>query len=49
MSEHDTKVRANHNEIEEACMKNYEDLTERELRIQLAASYRLVEELGWSF
>ncbi len=49
MSEHDTKVQANHNEIEEACMKNYEDLTERELRIQLAASYRLVEELGWSF
>ena len=29
MSEHDTKVQANHNEIEEACMKNYEDLTER--------------------
>ena len=49
MSEHETKVQANHNEIEEACMKNYEDLTERELRIQLAASYRLVEELGWSF
>ena len=49
MSEHDIKVQANHNEIEEACMKNYEDLTERELRIQLAASYRLVEELGWSF
>ena len=32
-----------------ACMKNYEDLTEKDLRIQLAASYRLVEELGWSF
>ena len=30
-------------------MKSYEDLTEKELRIQLAASYRLIEELGWSF
>ncbi len=49
MSEHDTKIQANHNEIEKACMKNYEELTEKDLRIQLAASYRLVEELGWSF
>ncbi len=49
MSEHDIKVKANHIEIEESCMKNYEDLNEKELRIQLAASYRLVEELGWSF
>ena len=49
MSEHDTKVKANHAEIEEACMKDYADLTEQDLRIQLAASYRLVEKLGWSF
>ena len=49
MSEHDTKVKANHIEIEKSCMKDYEDLSEKELRIQLAASYRLVEELGWSF
>ena len=49
MSKHDTKVKANHIEIEEACMKDYEELTEKDLRIQLAASYRLVEELGWSF
>ena len=26
-----------------------QDLSEKDLRIQLAASYRLVEELGWSF
>ena len=37
MSEHIIKVKANHIEIEESCMKNYEDLSERELRIQLAA------------
>ncbi len=49
MSEHDTKVKANHLEIEKSCMKSYEDLTEKDLRIQLAASYRLIEELGWSF
>ena len=49
MSELDAKVKANHLEIESSCMKNYEDLSEKELRIQLAASYRLVEELGWSF
>ena len=49
MSEHDAKVQANHLEIEKSCMKSYEELTERELRIQLAASYRLVEQLGWSF
>ncbi len=49
MSEHDTKVKANHLEIEKSCMKDYKELTERELRIHLAASYRLVEELGWSF
>ena len=49
MSNHEKKVKANHLEIEMACMKDYEDLTERDLRIQLAASYRLVEELGWSF
>ena len=49
MSKHDTKVKANHIEIEEACMKDYGELTEKDLRIQLAASYRLVEELGWSF
>ena len=30
-------------------MKDYDDLTERDLRIQLAAAYRLVEDLGWSF
>ena len=49
MSKHDTKVKANHLEIEKSCMKSYEDLTEKDLRIQLAASYRLIEELGWSF
>ena len=49
MSEHDTKVKANHLDIEESCMKDYEDLSEQDLRIQLAASYRLVEELGWSY
>ncbi len=49
MAELDKKVRANHAVIEEACMKNYDDLTEKDLRIQLAAAYRLVEELGWSF
>ncbi len=49
MSGHDKKIEANHLEIEESCMKNYEDLSEQELRIQLAASYRLVEQLGWSF
>ncbi len=49
MSNLETKVRANHMEIEKACMKNYDELTEKDLRIQLAASYRLVEELGWSF
>ena len=48
MSNHETKVKSNHLEIEEACMKNYDDLTERDLRIQLAAAYRLVED-GWSF
>ena len=49
MAEFDKKVKANHLVIEEACMKDYNDLTEKDLRIQLAASYRLVEELGWSF
>ena len=49
MSNHEKKIKANHLEIELACMKDYEDLTEKDLRIQLAASYRLVEELGWSF
>tara|TARA_Y100001935_G_scaffold122730_1_gene101990 strand:- start:57 stop:848 length:792 start_codon:yes stop_codon:yes gene_type:complete len=49
MSEFDAKVQANHLEIEESCMKDYEDLNEKELRIQLAASYRLVAELGWDF
>ena len=49
MSNHEKKVEANHLEIEMACMKDYKDLTEKDLRIQLAASYRLVEELGWSF
>ena len=49
MSQHDTKVKANHLDIEMSCMKSYEELTEKELRIQLAASYRLVEKLGWSF
>lgn len=49
MSEHNVKVKQNHLEIEKSCMKNYDELTEKELRIQLAASYRLVEELGWSF
>ena len=49
MSNHDKKLEANHLEIEAACMKDYDDLTEKDLRIQLAASYRLVEELGWSF
>ena len=46
MSEHDTKVKANHNDIEESCMKDYEELSEQDLRIQLAAYYRLVEKLG---
>ena len=32
MSEHDTKVKANHIEIEESCMKDYEDLSEKELK-----------------
>ena len=49
MSKHDTKVKANHNDIEESCMKDYEELSEQDLRIQLAASYRLVEKLGWSY
>ena len=49
MSNHEKKIEANHLEIEMACMKDYKDLTEKDLRIQLAASYRLVEELGWSF
>ena len=49
MSNHETKVKANHLEIENSCMKDYDDLTERDLRIQLAAAYRLVEDLGWSF
>ena len=49
MSNHETKVKANHLEIEESCMKDYDELTEKDLRIQLAAAYRLVEELGWSF
>jgi ribulose-5-phosphate 4-epimerase/fuculose-1-phosphate aldolase len=49
MSELDAKIKANHIKIEESCMKNYEDLNEKELRMQLAAAYRLVEELGWSF
>ncbi len=49
MAQHDTKVKANHIEIEESCMKSYEDLSEKDLRIQLAGAYRLVEELGWSF
>ena len=49
MSNHETKVKANHLEIEKSCMKNYKELTEKDLRVQLAASYRLVEELGWSF
>ena len=31
MSNHETKVKANHLEIEKSCMKNYEDLTEKEL------------------
>ena len=30
-------------------MKDYQDLSEKELRIHLAASYRLVEDFGWSF
>ena len=29
MSQHDTKVKANHIEIEESCMKDYEDLSEK--------------------
>ena len=41
MSEHDAKVKANHLEIEKSCMKDYQDLSEKELRIHLAASYRL--------
>ena len=49
MSNHETKVKANHLEIEESCMKDYGELTEKDLRIQLAAAYRLVEDLGWSF
>ncbi|OUX16668.1 MAG: hypothetical protein CBE11_01650 [Rickettsiales bacterium TMED251] len=49
MTQYDTKIKANHAEIEAACMKSYEDLTEKDLRIQLAASYRLIEQLGWSF
>ena len=36
MSNHETKVRANHLEIERACMKDYDELTERDLRIQLS-------------
>ncbi len=36
-------------EIENSCLKQYEELTEEELRIQLAAAYRIVERLGWSY
>ncbi len=49
MSNLENKVKANHLDIEMSCMKDYEELTEKEIRIQLAASYRLVEQLGWSF
>ena len=34
MSNHETKVQANHLEIEKSCMKNYDELTEKDLRIQ---------------
>ena len=49
MSNLENKLKAKHYEIEMSCMKDYDELTEKDLRIQLAASYRLVEELGWSF
>ena len=49
MSNLENKLKAKHYEIEMSCMKDYNELTEKDLRIQLAASYRLVEELGWSF
>ena len=42
MAEHDTKVKANHIEIEKSCMKNYEDLSEKELRIQLAVKVFMI-------
>ena len=29
MSNHETKVKANHLEIEKACMKDYDELTEK--------------------
>ena len=35
MSNHETKVRANHLEIEKACMKDYDELTERDLEFSL--------------
>ena len=38
-----------HDKIEEVCLMNYEDMDERDLRIQLASAYRIVEEMGWSF
>ena len=41
MSNHETKVRANHIEIEKACMKNYDELTERYTKEEeLPNSYR---------
>ena len=35
--------------IENICLKDYEDMDETALRIQLAASYRIIESLGWSY
>ena len=32
MSNHETKVKANHLEIEKSCMKNYEELTEKDTK-----------------
>ena len=44
-----TKTNFTKNKIEDICLKDYEDMTEQDLRIQLAAAYRIVEDLGWSF
>ncbi len=49
MGLHETNIKFQKEEIEDICLKNYEDMTEQDLRIQLAAAYRIVEDLGWSF
>ena len=41
MSNHETKVQANHLEIEKSCMKNYEELTEKDIS--------WIKTLGYTF